>query len=135
MAKIPSDDPRGELAALKAQLAALQAQNEALTARQSGKPGFYPRTIKALTAEKIAAGAKAGRFHADRILTGGVTVSLYVGGNGKLTIGGHYNTRGVTAWAGDREVVLSYMRDNGPDGFAADLDRVAATGKWGNGIG
>lgn len=136
MAKIAPDSMAARLAAMEAAMAALQAENAALKTRSAGTPGWHVRAIKPPKPEQLAKGSKPGRFHADRVTSSGLTVSYYVGGNGKLTIGGTFGTRGVTLWAGDAEAYAAYAADRGPDGMAADLARVKAVpGAWTAGIG
>lgn len=135
MAKITltADDMAKQLAALMAKVEQLEAEKAAAAARSAKAPGWYVRTIKPLSAESVAKGSKPGRYSAERILPGGLSVSYYVGGNGKLTIGGTYGTRGVTLWKGDAAALRAYRADNGPDGEAADIARIEQTGTWGNG--
>jgi len=137
-----ADDMKKMLLAMQAKLAAVESENvrlaaaaAAAAARTGGEPGWYPKTIKDLTAEQIEKGSKKGLLSAERILPGGLVVSYYVGGNGKLTIGGTYATRGVTLWNQERSTLLAYRADTGPDGETADLDRIAAAGVWGTGEG
>lgn len=135
MSKITADNMAAQLLELQARIMQLEAEKAAATARASGTAGWHVRAIKPPTAEKLAKGSKPGRFSAERILPGGLTVTYYVGGNGKLTIGGTFGTRGVTVWKGDRAALKAYRADMGPDGESADLDRVESTGTWSNGIG
>lgn len=134
---------------ISAQLAAMQARLDAaesaakdaesklaaVKARASGAAGWHEKEIKDLTEEQIEKGSKKGLFSAERKLPGGLLISYYVGGNGKLTVGGTYATRGVTLWIDEVDALSAYRADMGPDGEKADFDRIVATGTWGTGEG
>lgn len=132
MSKVVADDAAAMLAALQARVNELEAAAASREARAAKKPGFYPRNGNGIPKPpaKPKPGSKPGRYAADRLLPGGATVSFYVGGNGKLTVGGVYGTRGVTLWKPDRAAIRAYVADAGPEGFDADLDRIASTGTW-----
>ena len=129
MAKIQSDRPQDDenalIAQLRAELAALKADKE----RSERKPGFHPKVVKTTKKDGTAV-ERPARFQAERILPTGKVVSLYVGANGLLTTGGHYGTYGVVSWA-DEDDTLAYLQDTGPEGYAADRERIRATGLWG----
>lgn len=116
--------------ALLARLNALEDEKKRREARSARLPGWYDKTADMKPPKDPK--SKPGRFSAERILPGGVIVSYYVGGNGKLTIGSHYGTRGMTLWADQDEIVDAYLVDDGPDGCRADRERVLATGLWEN---
>jgi hypothetical protein len=119
-----ADDEASVIAALRAELEALKADK----ARASKAPGFYPKVVKTEKADGTKVKNPA-RYHAERILPDRSVVSFYVGTNGKLTIGSHYGTYGVTLW-GDDTAYETYLADTGPEGFKADKARVKATGLW-----
>ena len=128
MGKITADrdaaDEANLIAQLRAELDALKADR----ARSEKKPGWYEKPVKK-TKKDGSPVANPARYHAERILSDRSVVSFYVGTNGKLTIGSHYGTYGVTMWADDTAAV-DYMADTGPEGLKADRDRVRATGHW-----
>lgn len=135
MPKIVADDAGNggeDIESLRRRIQELEAANAAREARAAKQPGFYPRNGNGVPKPpaKPKPGSKPGKYAADRMLHGGLSVSFYVGGNGKLTVGGVYGTRGMTLWGPDRAAVVAYVRDTGPDGFDADLARIAATGTW-----
>jgi hypothetical protein len=113
---------------LLARLDALETEKANREARTAKVPGWYDKTA-AMKPPKDPK-SKPGRFSAERILPGGVIVSFYVGGNGKMTIGSHYGTRGVTLWADQDATFDNYAADDGPEGFRADRERVLSTGHW-----
>ena len=119
-----ADDEASVIAALRAELAALKAEKE----RSDKKPGFHPKPVKTLKKDGTAI-ERPARYQAERILPTGKVVSLYVGANGLLTTGGHFGTYGVVAWA-DEDDTLAYLQDTGPEGYAADRERIRATGYW-----
>ena len=131
MGRIESDrSPDGEnaeIARLRAELEALKADK----ARKEKQPGWYVKEVKRTNKDGTAKD-RPGRFNAERILPDGSIVSYFVGFNGKLTVGSHYGTTGLTLWnGGDDETALDeYILDDGPDGMAADRNRVRATGLW-----
>jgi hypothetical protein len=128
MGKILADraqaDENALISQLRAELEALKADR----ARSEKKPGFYEKTVKT-TKKDGSPVANPARCHAERILADRSVVSFYVGTNGKLTIGSHYGTYGITAWADDT-AYAAYLADTGPDGFMADRERIRKTGHW-----
>jgi len=128
MGKITADRDQADEASLIAQLRAELDALKADRARSEKKPGFYEKAVKT-TKKDGSPVANPARYHAERILADRSVVSFYVGTNGKLTIGSHYGTYGITAWADDT-AYASYLADTGPEGFRADRDRIMETGYW-----
>lgn len=115
-------------AELLKKLAAMEAAEQSRKARAEKKPGWYDKTAGMKPPKK--AGSKPGRLSAERIITDKLTVSFYVGGNGKLTIGGVYGTRGATAWKDQAGDLMAYLCGDGPDSLVSDLERIEAAGVW-----
>lgn len=114
--------------ALLARLCTLEDEKKRREARSARLPGWYDKTADMKPPKDPK--SKPGRFSAERILPGGVIVSFYVGGNGKLTIGSHCGTRGVTLWADQDDTFDKYLMDDGDNGFRSDRERVLNTGRW-----
>jgi len=124
---VPAPHSPNDLSAALAEIARLRAENEALAASRSGggrSIGWHARTVP----EPKKKGSPKGLFLGDRVLAGGLTLSLYVGANGKCTWGGGFGSRGFGLWGAQRETFLTYA-ENGAlraDLFRPDLSAVLA---------
>lgn len=108
-------DFAAQLAAMQAAMAALTAENEALRQRGARPEGFHVRPVP--TAKDPA---NTGRYLAERVMTGGVVLSLFVGPNGKLSFGGGFGSRAFGLWGGEIEAFLTYAESGA---LRADLSR------------
>lgn len=104
MARVSSPAPAApvphvpaDMAAILAELADLRSALASAQSRGARKPGFYVRPVPV----PKKAGNPPGRALADVVLPGGITLSLYVGANGKATFGGGFGSRGFGLWGAE----------------------------------
>jgi hypothetical protein len=114
----PSPHSPDDLSAALAEIARLRAENAALSVSRGGSRalGYHLRTVPV----PKKAGSLRGLFLADRELEGGLTLSYYVGANGKCTWGGGFQSRGFGLWGAQREPFLKFAESGG---LRADLFR------------
>ena len=128
MARVSAPAPHSpdDLSAALAEIARLRAENAALATRGSGSRalGYHLRTVPVPKKKD----GLPGLFLADRELEGGLTLSYYVGANGKCTWGGGFASRGFGLWGAQREPFLKFAESGGlrADLFRADFSAVLA---------
>lgn len=113
---VPVPHNPADYAAALAEIARLRAEvASASSGRSNRAPGFYPRAVPV-----PKNGGKPGRALADVVIPGGITLSLYVGGNGKCTFGGGFGSRGFGLWGAEIDAFLAYAESGA---LRADLNR------------